>query len=211
MTNGTPDQDSGSKSARTRRAILAAARSAFAQQGYDAATIRGIAAGCGVDPALVIRYFGNKAALFAAATDIDLHLPQLDALPADKVGEALIRHFLSLWDSAPSAAALITLLRTSSSNAAVAARIREVFAAQVMPALQALDPGPDVPTRPAGASSGPPSGELARRSGLLASQLLGLALCRYVLEIPPLVAMSRDEIVRAYAPTLQRYASGAID
>ncbi|HEX2418275.1 MAG TPA: helix-turn-helix domain-containing protein, partial [Micromonosporaceae bacterium] len=51
----------------TRQMILAAARDVFAEWGYDRASIRGIAAQAGVDPALVHHYFGNKDSLFQAA------------------------------------------------------------------------------------------------------------------------------------------------
>ena len=53
----------------TREAILAAARDAFAERGYDKATIRQIAAGAVVDPALVHHYFGTKEQLFLATVE----------------------------------------------------------------------------------------------------------------------------------------------
>lgn len=78
----------------TRAAILSSARERFASDGYERATIRAIAADAGIDPALVMRYFGNKEGLFAAAAEIDLRLPDLAALPRKTLGSALAEHFL---------------------------------------------------------------------------------------------------------------------
>src|SRR3954468_1292530 len=83
----------------TRAAILAAARGRFAADGYERATIRAIAADASIDPAMVMRYFGNKEKLFAAAADFDLRLPDLSAVPPGEVGRALVRHFLDRWES----------------------------------------------------------------------------------------------------------------
>ncbi len=74
----------------TRANILAAARERFAAEGYERATIRAIAADAGIDPALVMRYYGNKAGLFAAAADFDLQLPELAAVPRDNVASFLM-------------------------------------------------------------------------------------------------------------------------
>src|SRR5919197_3958281 len=87
------------RSDRSRAAILAAARDRFAADGYEKATIRAIAADARIDPALVMRYFGNKEKLFAAAAEFDLRLPDLTALPRGSVGKALVKHFLERWES----------------------------------------------------------------------------------------------------------------
>ena len=65
------------KSQRTKAAILKAAQQLFADQGYERATVRDIAARAAIDPAMVIRYFGSKEGLFAQATAFDLKLPDL--------------------------------------------------------------------------------------------------------------------------------------
>ena len=87
-----------SKSQCTKAAILGAAREQFAQQGYDRASIRSIAAQAYADPALVMRYFTNKEALFAAAVDVDLMLPDLSGVAVEDLGARLTRHFLERWD-----------------------------------------------------------------------------------------------------------------
>src|SRR4051812_44844115 len=100
----------------TREAILEAARKAFAERGFDGASIRGIAGSAGVDPALVHHYFGTKDQLFLATIQAPFDpaqvLPQIFEDGIDGVGERVIRAFLSVWDS-PRGAAAAALLRTA--------------------------------------------------------------------------------------------------
>ncbi|ODR19840.1 TetR family transcriptional regulator [Mycolicibacterium porcinum] len=176
--------------AETKSVILAAARERFAADGYERATIRAIAADAGIDPAMVMRYYGNKERLFAAAAEFDLELPDLTRVPRDQVGAALAAHFLERWERDE---ALLILLRAGVTNEAVAERMRTIFAAQLAPVIaETTGDAPDTPVR----------------ASLAASQVLGMALCRYVLEFPPLVGMPRQEIVDWIGPTLQRYLVG---
>lgn len=170
----------------TRAAILAAARERFASDGYERATIRAIAADAGIDPAMVMRYYGNKEKLFAAAAEFDLRLPDFAAVPAGQAGATLARHFMSRWEGNET---MMALLRAGVTNPAAAERMRTIFAGQLGSEVVKLCP----------------PGEVGVRSGLVASQVLGFALCRYVLEFPPVVGMSVDEVVRWLGPTLQRY------
>jgi AcrR family transcriptional regulator len=182
------------KSARTRAAILKAAQELFAELGYERTTVRDIAARAAIDPAMVMRYFGSKDALFARATAIDLKLPDLTRVAPSNFGETLIRHFLDVWEGPSTNGTLTILLRTSVSNEEIAAKVRNVFAGQVLPMLaRVADPA-----------------EPATRAGLISSQLLGLALCRYVLKVPPVVAMSPERIVACYGPLLQRHLTGEL-
>jgi len=180
------------KSDRTRAAILDAARRLFAERGYDATTVRDVAAGAGVDAALVIRYFGNKEALFAQAAEFRLDLPDLRSVPPAKVGEVLVRHFLGIWEGPNANGGLAILLRSATSNELSAQKMRDIFGAQVLPALSR-----------AGGRQG-----AARRAGLVATQMIGLAMCRYVLKLPAIAAMPAEEVVRIVAPTVQRYLVG---
>src|SRR5213593_3726749 len=86
------------RSDRTKAAILATARKHFAAYGYERATIRAIARKAGIDPAMVMRYFGTKEKLFAAAAEFDLRLPDLAAVPRDAIGSVLVGHFLDRWE-----------------------------------------------------------------------------------------------------------------
>ena len=172
-------------SEQTKAVILAAARENFANLGYEGATIRSIAAAADIDPSMVMRYFGNKDKLFAAAAEFDLRFPDLTGVPTKQLGAAMVGHVLERWEGDE---ALILLLRSSTTNAEAAQRMREIFGAQLGPAVAALAPQ-----------------DSARRAGLIASQMLGIALSRLVLRLPPVVAMSRDELVAWLGPTIQRY------
>jgi AcrR family transcriptional regulator len=178
----------GAKADQTKAVILTAARERFAEAGYEAATIRAIAADANIDPSMVMRYFGNKEQLFAAAAEFDLRFPDLSGLPPSEVGAALVSHFLMRWEEDD---ALVVLLRSATTNTEAALRMKDIFAAQLMPALTKFVPD-DAP----------------RRAGLIATQVLGMALTRYVLKLPPVVAMSREDLIDWLGPTLQRYAVG---
>lgn len=183
------------KSERTRAAILKAAQELFADLGYERTTVRDIAARASIDPALVMRYFGSKEALFARATDFDLKLPDLTNIEPPQLGKALISHFLDIWEGPLGNGSLTILLRASASNEEAADKTRTIFAGQVLPMLARVADHAQLPTR----------------AGLIASQLLGLALCRYVLKVPPVVAMKREQIVAHVGPVLQRYITGELD
>ncbi|UQX05041.1 TetR family transcriptional regulator [Streptomyces sp. RerS4] len=171
----------------TRAAILEAARERFAADGYDRATIRAIARDARIDPSMVMRYFGNKEGLFAAASTFDLRLPELDALPEQGIGAALVRHFLDRWEQDD---VLTALLRVGVTNAAGAERMQAIFKEQLGPIVARVCPDP---------------AEAPTRAALVASQILGMALTRFVLRLPPAVAMSREEVAAWLGPTVQRY------
>ncbi|WP_431997384.1 TetR family transcriptional regulator [Streptomyces fungicidicus] len=193
MTSGDSTSTvSGSGSPRrsdaTRGAILAAARERFAADGYERATIRAIARDANIDPSMVMRYYRNKEGLFAAAVAIDLRLPNLSgAHSRQDAGRILVEHFLDMWENNE---VLTALLRVGATNQAGAERMQGILRDQLLPVTRQVCPDPEqVPTRAA----------------LLASQLLGLALTRYVLRMPPAVELARSEIVVWLAPTIQRY------
>lgn len=170
----------------TKAAILAAARERFGAAGFQAATIRAIAADAGIDPSMVMRYFGNKDKLFAAAAEFDLRFPDLTVLEPTLVGRMLVGHFLERWEGDE---ALVILLRSSATNAEAAQRMQQIFSAQLQPLVAMLVP----------------DAESHWRSGLIATQILGLAWCRFVLRLPPVVTMERAEIIGWLGPTIQRY------
>jgi AcrR family transcriptional regulator len=170
----------------TKAAILAAARERFGAAGFQAATIRGIAADAGIDPSMVMRYFGSKDKLFAAAAEFDLQFPDFTASDRTEVGRSLVGHFLDRWEGDE---ALVILLRSSATNAEAAQRMQQIFSTQLEPVVAGLVP----------------AAEARRRSGLIATQILGVAWCRYVLRLPPVVKMTRAEIIDWVGPTIQRY------
>ncbi|MCQ4083128.1 TetR family transcriptional regulator [Streptomyces sp. RB6PN25] len=173
------------RSDRTKAAILRAARERFAANGYERTTIRAVAADANIDPSMVIRYFATKEGLFDAALTIDLRLPDLTAVPVVELPGTLVRLFLERWESDPSGDTLLVLLRSAVTNDRAAERVRAIFTRQVAPTLVA--------------ALGP---QVVPRAALVASQLLGLALTRYLLRLPPVTQMTADEIAETLAPAL---------
>jgi AcrR family transcriptional regulator len=164
------------RSAATRTAILDAARRRFAEDGYERATIRAIAADADIDPSMVIRYFGSKAELYAAASAIDLAVPDLS--DADDVAAAYIQAFLARWEAGENTAEAV-LLRTAPTRPDAAARVQAIFDEEIVPALEKV-----LPDDPA----------VRERAALLLSQTLGMAYGRYLLGIEPLASMDVREI-----------------
>lgn len=178
----------------TRRAILAAARESFAERGYDGATIRQIATGAGVDPALVHHYFGNKEQLFAATINFPVDpgelLQRVFSGDLESAGERLVGTFVSVWDS-PVGAAGVALLRSAVSSESAARLLREFLTTQIIRrGLAGLDIDPR---------------EAPLRGSLVASQVAGLAVIRYILKIEPLASAPPETVVAAIGPTIQRY------
>jgi AcrR family transcriptional regulator len=191
MTDGSTTASPTRRSDATRAAILDAARERFAADGYERATIRAIARDAGIDPSMVMRYYGNKEGLFAAAVAIELRLPDLDALPREDVGRVLVTHFLELWENSE---VLTALLRVGATSQAGAERMQGIFRDQLLPVARAVCPDAE---------------QVPARAALCSTQLLGLALTRYVLRLPPVVTLHPKEIVAWLAPTVQRYLTAA--
>ena len=176
----------------TKAAILAVARAQFAAQGFGRTTIRGVAGEAGVDPALVHHYFGTKDDLFVAALELPVD-PRGVIGPAlagglDGAAERLLTAFLSVWDDPDMRASLLVVVRGMLEPEGHR-MLREGFLpAVIVPAAAVL--GLDDPER---------------RMALVASQVMGLILARYLLEIEPLASMPSADVVAAIAPTIQRY------
>jgi AcrR family transcriptional regulator len=178
----------GPRSEGTRRAILGAARATFAARGYEQTTIRAVAARAGVDPSMVMRYFRSKAGLFTAAVTMDFHVPDLRSAAASRRGELLVRYFISRWEDPVRDDELIAMLRTAVTSETVAGQLQAVVSQLVTEPIAALG-----------------DGQAAERGTLIAAQLLGLALCRYILRFEPLASLPAEEVVAAVAPSVQRY------
>jgi hypothetical protein len=110
------------------------------------------------------------------------------------VGTTLVAHFLEIWEGSLSNGSLISLLRAAATNDAAAATVRSIFGGQVVPMLAPVVPPAEVPVR----------------AGLVATQIMGLAVTRYVLKVPPVVAMDRVQIASLLGPTMQRYVAGKL-
>ena len=181
----------------TRAAVLAAARASFAERGFRGTTIRAVAATAGVDPALVHHYFGTKDDLFLAAMELPVDprevIAHVASGPVEEVAERFLTAFLGVWDDPAIQPALLTVAR------------------------RVLEPGGDrllsegflpVVVQPVGALLGLDRPE--HRMTLVASQVIGLILMRYVLRVEPLASLPKEAVIATYAPTLQRYLTGEL-
>lgn len=178
----------------TKTQILDAARELFAANGIDKTSIRAIAAAAGVDPALVHHYFGTKHQLFVTAVefpfDPSVILDQLDATEFNDLGAQIIRTVLTIWDSDFQSAG-VAILR--SNLAATDAGLLRPFLSEFILA--------NIGSRMTG-------NDAAKRAGLVASQVIGLIIARYLVKLEPIVSMSIEEAADAVGPTLQRYLAG---
>jgi AcrR family transcriptional regulator len=178
----------------TREAILSAARDAFAERGYDASSIRLIAAAAGVDPALVHHYFGTKDKLFLSAVrapfDPATVVPMVLAGGLDGIGERLVRTLLTVWDS-PVGGTAAAFVRSAVSNELIAKMMREFIVNRVLRRVaKELDLAP---------AEGP------IRANLVATQIAGLIMVRYIIKVEPLASASPETITALIGPTVQRY------
>ncbi|MEU4524967.1 TetR family transcriptional regulator [Amycolatopsis sp. NPDC024027] len=181
----------------TRTALIEAARSVFAENGYDGATVRAIATRAGVDAAMVNHWFGSKEGLFAQAV---LELPfdplELQKIlrngPDDELGERIVRTFITRWDSA-GGGQFVALIRSVTGHEQAGHVLRDFFQRFFSALITSM-----------GADRTP------LRMNLCASQMVGLGMVRYVAKFEPLATEDVEVLVRAIAPNLQRYLTGEI-
>jgi AcrR family transcriptional regulator len=182
----------------TRVAILQAARALFAERGFEGATIRAIAARAAVDPALVHHYFGSKEQLFTCAVELPVSPPRvLPALLADdveSVGERLVHLFITTWDDPDNRSVLTAILRTALVSPQSAGLVRQRLMDEVFTPLVAALGAPNAPLRVA----------------FTASQLLGIAVARYVGRLEPVASMPATALAASLGPTIQRYLLGEL-
>jgi AcrR family transcriptional regulator len=183
----------------SREDILAAARKLFAERGYQGATMRAIAADAGVDAALVVHFFGNKANLLSEAVewpfDPEVEMPRLLVDGKRNVGNHLVRLVVRNWDEEGRRNPILTLVRAATVEPQAAEMLAEFLRTRLFaPLMERL--GSDQP-------------EL--RTTLAASQLVGLGLARHVLRAEPLASAKPTDVVAWYGPTLQRYLTGKLN
>jgi AcrR family transcriptional regulator len=182
----------------TREAILRAARSQFGELGYDRTTIRSIAAEAGVDPALVLHFFGSKQRLFLEVVELPFEpaavLPGLLAGDRRKVGERLARLFLAALDDEDARNRWTSMIRAAASEPAAAEVLREILTRRVF--------------APIAETLGVEDAHL--RATLVGSQLVGVVMARHIVRVEPIASLPTDELVQAIAPTLQRYLTGPL-
>lgn len=177
----------------TRDAILAAARRQFAELGYDRTSMRQVAIEAGVDPTLVSHFHGSKKQLFLAVVELPFQpakvLPMLLAGDRQKIGARLARFALSVLESEQGRSRMIGLIRAATSEPAAAEVIRELITRELLIPL----------------AEGIGSDDAAYRASLVASQIVGMAMARYIVAVEPLASRDPASVADAIAPTLQRY------
>ncbi|MEU6974388.1 MULTISPECIES: TetR family transcriptional regulator [unclassified Streptomyces] len=194
---GRPSRTSADSAPGARERILEAARTQFAERGYDKTSVRGIAKEAGVDPALVHHYFGTKDEVFAAAIEVSFEpataIPLIVGGPREAIGERLARFFLSVWENPATRAPLLAVVRSALTHEAAAKVLRGFVLRRL---LERIAADLDVP-------------DPKLRAELAASHMIGIAILRYVIQVEPLASADPEEIVAQVAPTLQRYLTQA--
>jgi AcrR family transcriptional regulator len=182
----------------SRDDILRAARKLFAERGYDGATMRAIGTEAGVDAALVVHFFGNKAALLEEAIqwpfDPDVEMPKLLVDGRRQVGRHIVALVVDTWDEEGTRHPILTLVRAATNEPTAAELLGSFLRTRLFAPLMARL-GADQP-------------EL--RTSLAVSQLVGLGVARHVLRVEPLASAKRADVVDWYGPTLQRYLTGKL-
>ena len=180
----------------TRATILAAARAAFAERGFEGASIRDIAARAGVDGALIHHYFGSKQQLFLAASEFPFDpaelVPRILAGPRETMGERLVMSVVGLWDRPEVQLLLLGIIRSAATAPVAAGMARRLLADGPFLALARAVDMPDAEVR----------------ANLAGTQLIGLALARYVIGLEPVASMTPEALAAAVGPTIGRYLTG---
>lgn len=183
----------------SRDAVLAAAKQRFAAEGYEKTTLRAIASDAHVDASMVLYLFGSKADLFRESLrlilDPDVLVAALEG-PAEKIGERMVRVYLKMWESPDTAASMRVMLQSATSNSDAHVAFRTFMQDYVLAAVSGVLGG----------------GEQARlRAMLAASNLVGTAMLRYVMAVPPMATLDGEDVVRLLAPTVTRYLTADAD
>lgn len=199
MSSGQPEPRRGRRAGDkgSRGQILATARRLFAEHGFEGTSLRLIAREAHVDPAMIHHFFAGKDELFALSVELPADpstvLAGLDRRDPSERAEALVRAVLGLWES-PAQHSLLAFLRGTIGSKAKTAILGEIASQRILPRIMT-------------GVAGTPE-EVALRGNLVAAQLVGAVLMRYVVRLEPLASASREDVVRLIAPTIQHYLAG---
>jgi AcrR family transcriptional regulator len=183
----------------SRDAVLAAAKQRFATDGYEKTTLRAIAADAHVDASMVLYLFGSKADLFRESLQLVVDPEMLVSAMTDgdgDIGSRMARAYLGIWAQPEAAASLRAMLQSATSNSDAYDAARDFMQSYVLAAVAEVIGG---------------DAQARLRAMLAASQLVGAALLRHVMEVPPLSTLSAEEVVRLIAPTVTRYLTAPAD
>lgn len=180
----------------SRDAVLSAAKQRFATDGFEKTTLRAIAQDAHVDPSMVLYLFGSKEELFRESLrliiDPEVLVAALTGAADDDpdIGTRMVRTYLRIWETPDTAATMRAMLQSATSNTDANDAFRGFMQNYVLTAVSGVLGG----------------GEQARlRAMLAASNLVGTAVLRYIIQVPPLATLSADEVVALIAPTVTRY------
>jgi AcrR family transcriptional regulator len=186
----------------SRDAVLSAAKQRFASDGYEKTTLRAIAHDAHVDPSMVLYLFGSKEELFRESLrliiDPEVLVAALTGAADDDpdIGTRMVRTYLRIWETPDTAATMRAMLQSATSNTDANDAFRGFMQNYVLTAVSGVLGG----------------GEQARlRAMLAASNLVGTAVLRYIIQVPPLATLSADEVVALIAPTVTRYLTADAD
>jgi AcrR family transcriptional regulator len=183
---------------RTRQTILDAARRLFAQHGYERASVRAVAREAGVDPALVLHFYGSKEQLFTRAVewpfDADDAVERIVKGARSRVGRRLADFFLAMWEEPANRELMLGMLRGATTSDHAATLLRDVLRHRVLrPVAVALE-----------------IDDADLRMSLCAAHIVGIGITRYVVRLEPIAAMGADELGALVAPVFQRYLTGTL-
>lgn len=177
----------------SRDVVLAAAKNRFATDGYERTTLRAIARDAHVDPSMVLYLFGSKLDLFRESLRLILDPERLvEALSeaGGDVGSRMVRVYLQIWESPETGPSMVVMLQSATSNSEAHEAFRTFMQTYVLAAVSGVLGGD----------------EHARlRAMLAATTLVGTAVLRYVMKIPPLATIPTEDLVALLAPTVTRY------
>ena len=175
--------------------MLEVARRRFLAEGYQAVTLRSVAAEAGVDAALISYFFGSKKGLFGAALALPANPPELllGALAGDPetLPERVLSALLHAWDDPEGGDALRAMVTAAMQDPDLARLLQEVLEREMSTASPST------------------SGSTARlRAAAFVTQLAGVVFARYVLAVEPVATMKADELIRHLAPGLRASLQG---
>jgi AcrR family transcriptional regulator len=176
--------------------VLRAAKREFAKKGYEKTTLRAIADEARVDPSMVLYLFGSKAELFRESMKLvlnpELFTAQLAAGPDGELGCRIVRAYLTIWEQPDTAASMVSMLQSATSNSDAHDAFREFLHSYVMTAVADALGGTD---------------DARLRAMLAATSLVGTAMLRYVMQVPPLSTLGVEQVITLVGPTVDRYLS----
>jgi len=181
----------------SRDAVLASAKQHFAAHGYEKTTLRAIARDAHVDPSMVLYLFGSKADLFRESLRLLLDPEQLVAAMTASdgdIGTRLVRRYLQIWEGPDTAESMIAMLQSATSNPDANEALRSFIQTYVLTAVSGVIGGDE---------------QAPLRAMLAATNLLGTALLRYVMKVPPLADLPAEDVVTLIGPTVNRYLTAS--